>query len=66
MSISGKVAIAGIGQTRFGKGLEPSERELACLAIDAALRDAGIEPGAVDGLSCYTMEATADFDLVGR
>lgn len=64
MSISGKVAIAGIGQTRFGKGLEPSERELACLAIDAALRDAGIEPGAVDGLSCYTMEATADFDLV--
>ncbi|MCP5395255.1 MAG: lipid-transfer protein [Sphingomonadaceae bacterium] len=64
MTLSGKVAIAGIGQTRFGKGLEQSERELACIAIDAALRDAGIEPGTVDGLACYTMEDTPDFELV--
>lgn len=61
--IAGKVAIAGIGQTPFGRGLEPSERELACMAIDAALRDAGVEPGEVDGVSCYTMEGTPDFDV---
>lgn len=61
--IAGRVAIAGIGQTAFGKGLEPSERELACIAVDAALRDAGVEPGEVDGLACYTMEATPDFEL---
>ncbi|MCB2067371.1 MAG: lipid-transfer protein [Erythrobacter sp.] len=62
--MAGKVAIAGIGQTRFGKGLEPSERELACMAIDAAIRDAGIAPGEVDGLASYTLEATPDFELV--
>lgn len=64
MNLRGKVAITGIGQSAFGRGLEPSERELACIAIDAALRDAGVAPGEVDALSCYTMEATADFDLV--
>lgn len=64
MTIAGKVAIAGIGQTRFGRGLEPSERELACIAIDAALRDAGVAASEIDALSCYTMEATPDFDLV--
>jgi acetyl-CoA acetyltransferase len=62
-AIRGGVAIAGIGQTVFGKGLEPSERELACIAVDAALFDAGLEPGEVDGASCYTMEATPDFEL---
>lgn len=64
MSIAGQVAIAGIGQTRFGRGLEESERELACLAIDMALKDAGVEPGEIDALSSYTMEATPDFEIV--
>lgn len=64
MTLAGKAAIAGIGQTRFGRGLVPSERELACIAIDAALKDAAIDPAEVDGLSCYTLEATRDFDLV--
>lgn len=63
-TIAGQVAIAGIGQTAFGKGLLPSEREMACMAVDAALQDAGIEPGEIDGLGCYTMEATPDFELL--
>lgn len=63
-AIAGQVAIAGIGQTEFGKGLGPSERELACMAVDAALADADIEPGEIDGLACYTMEATPDFELL--
>lgn len=64
MTIAGKVAIAGIGQTQFGRGLEPSERELACIAIDAALQDAGVDPGEIDALCSYTMEATPDFEIV--
>ena len=64
MTITGKVAIAGIGQTSFGRGLEPSERELACIAIDAALKDAGVDAGEIDALCSYTMEATPDFEIV--
>ncbi|OCC25145.1 lipid-transfer protein [Croceicoccus estronivorus] len=64
MTIAGKVAIAGIGQTQFGRGLAESERELAYMAIDMALKDAGIEPSEIDALSSYTMEATPDFEIV--
>jgi acetyl-CoA acetyltransferase len=49
-------AIAGIGQTRFAKRLEQDELELAGEAILAALDDAGIAPGEVDGMTSYTME----------
>ena len=64
MTIAGKVAIAGIGQTPFGRGLAAPERELACIAIDAALKDAGVDAGEIDALCSYTMEATPDFEIV--
>jgi acetyl-CoA acetyltransferase len=64
MTLAGKVAIAGVGQTQFGRGLEASERELACMAIDDALEDAGVEPSEIDALCSYTMEATPDFEIV--
>ena len=53
----------GVGQTEFGKALEPSETELALTAIKAALDDAGIDPSEVDGLSSYTMENVEEFDI---
>ena len=56
-------AIVGIGQTRFGKGLEESELELACEAVGKALDDAGLRPSDVDAVGSYTMEATPDFEL---
>jgi acetyl-CoA acetyltransferase len=55
--------IAGIAQTPFAKRLEPSEKELACQAILAALDDAGIDPGEVDGLASYTMETTDEAEI---
>lgn len=64
MSLAGKVAIVGIGQTTFGKGLEPSERALACEAIIAALDDAGIPAHDIDAVSSFTMEATPDYEIV--
>jgi acetyl-CoA acetyltransferase len=53
-----RAAIAGIGATRFGRGLPEPETALAAQAILAALDDAGLAPGDVDGLSCYTLETT--------
>ena len=61
--IRDKVAIAGIGQTPFGKGLPDSELSLACQAISEALDDAGIPPAEVDGLSSFTMELNREVDV---
>lgn len=61
--LNGKVAIVGIGQSQFGKGLPQSELELACLAINAALLDAGLDARDVNGMASYTMEQTPDFEI---
>ncbi len=58
-----QTAVAGIGTTDFAKSLDDSERVLALKALKAALDDAGIRPGEVDGLSCYSMEATEEIDI---
>jgi acetyl-CoA acetyltransferase len=63
MTIKDATAIVGIGQTEWGKGLEDSELVLALRAIRAALADAGIEPGEVDGLSSYTLETSDEVDI---
>jgi acetyl-CoA acetyltransferase len=58
-----RTAIAGIGQTVFGKGMPESELALACRAIKLALDDAGIPAKEVDGLVSFTMQ-TAEEDEV--
>jgi acetyl-CoA acetyltransferase len=58
-----RVAIAGIGATRFARRLEASEKRLALDAILAALDDAGIEPHEVDGLASYTMESSDEVEI---
>ena len=63
LSIKDRTAIVGIGETRFAKRLEPSERELACMAIKSALDDAGIHPSEVNALSSYTMESTEEVEI---
>jgi len=61
--IQDKTAIVGIGQTRFGKGIEDSELSLACQAISAAIDDAGLQPSEVDGLAMFSMENSREVDL---
>jgi acetyl-CoA acetyltransferase len=56
-------AIVGIGQTEFAKQIGRPEAQLAAEAVVAALADAGIEPGDVDGLSSYTLETTDEVTL---
>jgi acetyl-CoA acetyltransferase len=63
LDLRDRAAIVGIGQTPFAKHLDPPEKVLALQAIGAALDDAGIEPGEVDGLSSYTLEATEEIEI---
>jgi acetyl-CoA acetyltransferase len=56
-------AVVGIGTTEFAREIDRSERRLALEAIAAALDDAGLEPGQVDGMSCYSMETTDEVDI---
>ncbi len=45
----GKVAIIGVGHSKFGKRSDASLRELAFEAYSSALDDADIEPSGIDG-----------------
>ncbi len=58
-----KVAIVGIGQTAFGKGLPDSELSLACQAISAALDECQIAPSEVNGVVSFTMEPNREVDV---
>jgi acetyl-CoA acetyltransferase len=59
----GKAAIAGIGETEFARDIGRSERVIACEAVLAALRDAGLEPADVDGVVCMDLEHTDETEL---
>src|SRR2546430_8192670 len=56
MSIRGRVAIVGVGETTYYKhGRAPeSEFALALRAILSACEDAGIDPRRVDGFASYS------------
>jgi acetyl-CoA acetyltransferase len=63
--LSAKAAIAGIGATEFSKNSGRSELRLAAEAVLAALGDAGLAPGDVDGMSTFTMETNPEI-MVAR
>jgi len=63
--LAGRAAIAGIGQTEFSKESGRTELQLACEAVQAALEDAGLGAGDVDGLVTFTMD-TSDETEVAR
>jgi acetyl-CoA acetyltransferase len=57
------VAITGIGATEFSKASGRSELRLATEAVDAALRDASIEPSEVQGMVTYSTDTNPDIDI---
>ena len=63
MSIRDKAAIAGIGATEFSKNSGRSELRLAIDAAQAALADAGMEAGEVDGFCTFDLDNTATGEL---
>ena len=50
-NLANRAAIAGIGTSRFGRGLPESQLQLAAAAFKAALADSGLNRDDVDGLS---------------
>lgn len=58
-----RAAIVGIGATEFSKDSGRSELQLAVEAIKAALDDAGLKPGEVDGLSTFTMDNNPEIEI---
>ena len=59
-TLSGRAAIAGIGATEFSKESGRSELRLAVEAVRAAVEDAGLTMGDVDGLTTFTMDANSE------
>lgn len=60
----GATAIVGAGSTEFSKRAGRSELQLACEAIVAALDDAGLHAGDVDGIVSYTVDPVDETELV--
>jgi 17-hydroxy-3-oxo-4-pregnene-20-carboxyl-CoA lyase len=63
MSLSRRAAIAGIGQTEFSADSCRSEMRLAVESVSAALDDAGISPGEVDGVVTFTMDSNEEIEV---
>ncbi len=61
--LSGRTAIAGIGQTEFSKESGRSELQLACECVKHALDDAGLVPAEVDGLVTFTLDASEEMEV---
>ncbi|HVX21515.1 MAG TPA: lipid-transfer protein [Acidimicrobiales bacterium] len=62
-AFAGRVAIAGIGATEFSKASGRSELRLACEAVAAAVRDAGLAPSDVQGMVTYSSDTNPDVDI---
>ncbi len=56
MNFARQTAIVGVGATEFSKDSGRSELRLAVEAVGAALDDAGLEPGEVDGYAIFGMD----------
>jgi len=57
-------AIVGVGCTEFSRRAGRTELQLACEAIDASLRDAGVHAADVDGIVSYTVDPVEETELV--
>ncbi|MEU4198402.1 lipid-transfer protein [Streptomyces sp. NPDC039022] len=62
-TLNGRAAVAGIGATEFTKDSGRSELKLAVEAVRAALDDAGLGPGDVDGMVTFTMDTSPEITV---
>src|SRR4249919_3170848 len=51
--LRGRYAIVGVGETEYSRASGRSTRALAVEAVRAAILDAGLRPGDVDGILSY-------------
>jgi len=57
--IKDKVAIVGVGQTKYTRDSGRDELDLACEAIKAAVDDAGLKMEDIDGFDTFTLDRLA-------
>jgi len=62
-TLKDQAAIVGIGQTEFSKNSGRSELQLACEAVRTAIRDAGLKPSDVDGMTTFTLDTSDDIEI---
>ena len=61
--LGGKASIVGIGATEFSKESGRSEMSLASEAVAAAIADAGLAPGDVDGMVTYSSDNNPEVEI---
>jgi acetyl-CoA acetyltransferase len=61
-----KAAVVGIGETEYSKRSGKTELALACEAIRAAVKDAGLTVGDIDGLVRFDMDAVDEVALTSH
>ena len=64
MTLSGKTAITGIGETTFATGSNRGRLELALEAIMSAAADAGIAVEDIDGFVRYSIDGSANDQIL--
>jgi len=62
--VAGRTAVAGIGQTAYGRNFGRTELDLACEAIVNACTDAGFPVPEIDGVVSYHVEQVSEEALV--
>ena len=62
-TLNNEAAIVGIGQTEFSKNSGRSEVQLACEATKAAIADAGLEPGDIDGMTSFSLDTSDEVEI---
>ena len=63
ITLKDQAAIVGIGQTEFSKNSGRSDLQLACEAVRNAIRDAGLKPSQIDGMTTFTMDLSDDIEI---
>ena len=63
-SLSGKAAIAGIGETAYSQESTRHRLDLALEAILASAEDAGIEARDIDGIVRFTIDGSANDQIL--
>ena len=67
LDIRDQAAIAGIGQSEYGRFLPDSQLKLGAKALKAALADAGLQRGDVDGMAVHLgWPLGVDYDRVAE
>jgi acetyl-CoA acetyltransferase len=62
-TLKDEAAIVGIGETEYSKNSGRSELALASEATAAAIRDSGLTPSDIDGMTTFTMDNTDEIEL---